>query len=214
MLTRLRVRVPDRPGTLGRAAAALGTAGIDIHQVRALERSCGRAILDLVVALPDAMLPGVVARILSGIPGVRVEGCWQAPDSLELDTDLGIVNEVLSTPRRAVPMLVDAMPRLLHAHWAVALSVPDGGVVYASWRAPRLVPPDLATVRARAFTAPDGSRVVMAPMGPEHVLLAGRRNAPPFHTVEVHRLAMLGTAVATVLPTAGRREPQRSTAVS
>jgi ACT domain-containing protein len=213
MLTRLRVRVPDRPGTLGRAAAALGTAGIDIHQIRALERSCGRAILDLVVALPNAMLPGVVARMLSGIPGVRVEGCWQAPDSLDLDTDLEILNEVLSTPRRAVQMLVDAMPRLLHAHWSVALSVPDGSLIHASWRAPRIVPPDLATVRSRAFTAPDGSRVALAPMGPAHALLTGRRNAPPFHQVELHRLAMLGSTVATVLPTAQRRE-QRRTAVS
>ena len=205
MLTRLRIRVPDRPGTLGRAAAALGTAGVDIHQVRALERTAGRAVLDLVVALPNAMLPGVVARMLATIPGVRVEGSWQTAESMDIDTELEVLNEVLSMPRRAVPTLVDALPRLLHSHWALALTVPGGTVAHASWRAPHVVPPDLHALRARAFTAPDGTRIAVAPMGSEYALLVGRRNAPPFHQVELHRLATLATTVAATLSASEHR---------
>lgn len=208
MLTRLRIRIPDRPGTLGRAAATLGSAGVDIHQVRALERESGRAVLDLVVALPTTMLPGVVPRLLGPIPGVRVEGCWQTSESLDLDTDLDLIGEVVATPRRRLVMVVDAAPRLLHAHWAVALTLPDGELVHASWLAPRVDPPSLRSPRPRAFNAPDGTRLALAPLGDDHVVLVGRRNAPPFHPVELRRLVSVAGTVAAV----GRHidQPDRS----
>jgi hypothetical protein len=206
MLTRLRVRLPDRPGALGRAAAALGTVGIDIHQVQALERASSRAIVDLVVALPTAMLPGAVARILAEIPGVRVEGSWQTSDSLDLDTDLEILAEAIANPRRALPALVDAAPKLLHAHWAAALTVPGGEVVHASWRTPKIAPVELRALRPRALTAPDGSRLALAPLGTDHAVLVGRRNAPPFHPTELRKLATLADVTAGVL---GGREHRR-----
>ncbi|MGA8118172.1 MAG: amino acid-binding protein [Actinocatenispora sp.] len=199
MLTRLRVRLPDRPGTLGRAAAALGTVGIDIHQIKALERAGGRAIIDLVVALPAAMLPGAVARYLAEIPGVRVEGCWQTGESLDLDTDLEVIAEAVANPVRALTTVIDAAPRFLHAHWAVAFEVGTGRLAHASWRAPKITPPDLRSVRPRSLTAADGTRIAVAPIGADHVALVGRRNAPPFHPAELHRLTRLADTAAGIL---------------
>lgn len=209
MLTRLRIRLPDRPGALGRATAALGTVGIDIHQVQALERASGRAIVDLVVALPTAMLPGAVARILAEIPGVRVEGSWQTSDSLDLDTDLEVLAETIANPRRALHALVDAAPKLLHAHWAAALTAPGGEIVHASWRTPKIGPVELHTPRPRALTAPDGSRLALAPLGPDHVIVVGRRNAPPFHPTELRKLGTLADATAGVLTGRGQPAPEQ-----
>ena len=48
----LRLVVPDRPGTLGAVATALGEAGIDIVSLDVLERTGGFAVDDVVVELP------------------------------------------------------------------------------------------------------------------------------------------------------------------
>ncbi len=50
----LRVVLPDRPGTLGAVASALGGEGADILSVDVVERHQGVAVDDLVVDLPAA----------------------------------------------------------------------------------------------------------------------------------------------------------------
>lgn len=200
MLTRLRIRLSDRPGSLARVTGVLGRAGVDIHQVSVLERGEGRALDDLVIALPAAMLPGAIARALTEIPGVRVEGCWQTGNATAGGTELEVLTEVLANPARALEVLVEAAPRVLNAHWAVAVSPGGQRVVYASWRAPKIVPGDLAPLRSRGFTAPDGTRLALSPLGAELAVLVGRRNAPPFHGTELDRLAGLATAVSRLVP--------------
>src|SRR5256885_5171687 len=76
MLLRIRVRLPDRPGSLGKVARILGAAGADVVQMAVLERVGGRALDDFTVAWPagssiDRLLDGLVH-----IPGVEVEGVW------------------------------------------------------------------------------------------------------------------------------------------
>lgn len=209
MPTRLRVRMPDRPGTLGRLAAALGAGGVDIRQIRALDRAAGRAVADVLVALPAAMLPAAAARLLTGIPGVRLDGCWQASDSLELDLGLEALAETLAAPHRALPVLVDAAPRVVAAHWAAALVVPSGRIVRASWRAPRLAPGPLGEVRPHTSTAADGTRLAVVPLGREHALLAGRRNAPSFHQSELRSLTTLARATARLIGLVADARPAR-----
>lgn len=53
MLLRLRIALPDRPGSLGQIARALGVAGADITQVVVLDREAGRAVDDITVSCPD-----------------------------------------------------------------------------------------------------------------------------------------------------------------
>jgi hypothetical protein len=83
-------------------------------------------------------------------------------------------------------------------------------VVCASWRAP-VVPriPEVAPLRPRATTAPDGTHLAVAPLQRGGLVLVVARSTPdnaepglyppPFHRGEVDRLAQLVDAVAAVL---------------
>ena len=75
-LLRVRVRLPDRPGSLGAVARTLGAAGADIVQVVVLERSAGRAIDDITVSWPQAVSFDVLCDALASVRGVAVDGVW------------------------------------------------------------------------------------------------------------------------------------------
>ncbi|HKT02242.1 MAG TPA: amino acid-binding protein [Rugosimonospora sp.] len=224
MLLRLRVRLPDRPGSLGQVARTLGVTGADIVQMVVLERVGGRAVDDFTVIWPAA---APVDRILGGlgaIPGVAVEGVWRSVGAPAVGgADAELVGQVAANPDDGLATLVDAVPGLLSADWAAALVVPadwaqgggsgpdsgtgEPGVAYASWRAPQpLRPPDVTPLRPRAFEGVDGVRFGAAPLGRGGVVLlvarGGERGAPQvpaFHVTEVDRLAQLVRASALVL---------------
>jgi hypothetical protein len=219
MLLRLRVRLPDRPGSLGQVARTLGVTGADIVQMVVLERVGGRAVDDFTVIWPAA---SPVDRILAGlgaIPGVSVEGVWRSVGAPAVGgADAELVGQVAANLTEGVATLVDAVPGLLSADWAAALVVPadwarsadeptgPGGttVVYASWRAPKpLRAPEVTPLRPRAFDGADGQRYAAAPFGRAGVILLIARgdDAPGFHVTEVDRLAQLVRASALVLGT-------------
>ena len=58
----VRVWVPDRPGALGQVASRIGAVRGDVVGIEILERGAGRAIDELVVALPE---PGLVDLLVS-----------------------------------------------------------------------------------------------------------------------------------------------------
>jgi hypothetical protein len=235
MLLRLRVRLPDRPGSLGQVARTLGVTGADIVQMVVLERVSGRAVDDFTV-IWSATAP--VDRILSGlaaIPGVAVEGVWRSVGAPAVGgADAELVGQVAANPGEGLATVVDAVPGLLSADWAAALLVPAGwasgtgvdgdadsapATVYASWQAPQaLRPPDVTPLRPRAFEGPDGFRFATAPFGRAGlVLLVARGNeqgapqVPAFHVTEVDRLAQLVRASALVL---GKRLDEAASARS
>ncbi|GIJ28720.1 hypothetical protein Vqi01_38820 [Micromonospora qiuiae] len=217
MLLRVRVTLPDRPGTLGQVARTLGVSGADIVQVIVLERLGGRAVDDFTVVWPGAAR---VERLLTGlaaIPGVQVDGVWRAigaPTTTGQDAEL--LAQVAANPADGLATLVDAVPGLLAAEWAVAAVVPvdwaspTGGsgatVGHASWRtpvSPRL--PEVTPLRARSMTMPDGGHFAVAPFGRAGLVLVVSRDhsqtlAPAaFHSTEVDRLAQLVRASAVIL---------------
>lgn len=53
----LRVQLPDRPGSLGALALALGSVGADILSLDVVDRGAGFAIDDLVVDVEPGKLP-------------------------------------------------------------------------------------------------------------------------------------------------------------
>ncbi|MFI7574748.1 amino acid-binding protein [Micromonospora sp. NPDC049497] len=218
MLLRVRVTLPDRPGTLGQVARTMGVSGADIVQVVVLERLGGRAVDDFTVVWPGAAR---VERLLAGlaaIPGVQVDGVWRAigaPTTTGQDAEL--LAQVAGNPADGLATLVDAVPGLLAADWAVAAVVPvdwasragaggEATVGHASWRTP--VPPQLPEItplRARAITTAEGDHFAVAPFGRAGlVLLVARERsdtlaAPAFHSTEVDRLAQLVRASAVIL---------------
>jgi len=223
MLLRLRVALPDRPGSLGQVARTLGVVGADIVSVVVLERVGGRAVDDFTVVWPASAPVDRVLTGLAAIPGVRVDGVWRGTELSEPSSgrEVALIGQVAANPQNGLATVVDATPALFGADWAVAIAVgsdwagggarsqawSDTSVVCASWRAP-VVPPqvDIAPLRPRAISAADGIHLAVAPFQRGGLVLVvarggadGDAGAPPFHGSEVGRLAQLVGATASVL---------------
>jgi hypothetical protein len=224
MLLRVRVTLPDRPGSLGQVARTLGVAGADIVQVVVLERAAGRAVDDFTVLWPGAARVDRLLAGLTAVPGVKVDGVWRAIGApVNGGHDAELLAQVAAGPDSGLHTLVDAMPGLLAAEWAAAILVPadwplrtgggtraeaagdDPAVVYTSWQAPDpLVIPEVTPLRARALDGPDGTRYAVAPFGRAGMVMLVARTttdglpSAAFHATEVDRVAQLVKA-ATVL---------------
>jgi hypothetical protein len=222
MLLRLRVALPDRPGSLGQVARTLGVVGADIVSVVVLERVGGRAVDDFTVVWPASAPVDRVLTGLAAIPGVRVDGVWRGTELSEPSgREVALIGQVAANPEHGLATVVDAAPALFGADWAVAVQIGSdwagGGaraqawssasVICASWRAP-VVPPqvDIAPLRPRALSAADGVHIAVAPFQREGLVLVigrggadGDAGAPPFHGSEVGRLAQMVGATALVL---------------
>jgi hypothetical protein len=69
----VRVWLPDRPGALGQVATRIGAVRGDVLDIEVLEVGGGRAIDEIVVALPDAELVDLMVAEIHAIDGVSVE---------------------------------------------------------------------------------------------------------------------------------------------
>ena len=70
-LYRLQVALPDRPGSLGAVASAIGFAGGDIRALVVLRSENGRGIDDITIAVPGSD-PTDLVNVLTAIGGVEV----------------------------------------------------------------------------------------------------------------------------------------------
>ena len=68
---RLHVSLPDRPGSLGAVASAIGFAGGDIRGLVVMRSEEGRGYDDITVAIPGSD-PTDLLNILGDIGGVEV----------------------------------------------------------------------------------------------------------------------------------------------
>jgi ACT domain-containing protein len=70
-LFKLQITLPDRPGSLGAVASAIGFAGGDIRSLVVLRSEDGRGVDDMTVAIPGSD-PADLLGVLSDIGGVEV----------------------------------------------------------------------------------------------------------------------------------------------
>jgi len=70
-LFKLQITLPDRPGSLGAVASAIGFAGGDIRSLVVIRSEDGRGIDDMTVAIPGSD-PADLLGVLSDIGGVEV----------------------------------------------------------------------------------------------------------------------------------------------
>ncbi len=70
-LFRLNVALPDRPGSLGLLASAIGAAGGDIKELIVLKSEGGRGFDDITVAIPGND-PNDLVDLLNSMGGVDV----------------------------------------------------------------------------------------------------------------------------------------------
>jgi len=67
----LQVSLPDRPGSLGMLASAIGSAGADIRGLEVLKSEGGTGYDQITVAVPGTD-PSDLVEILNSIGGVEV----------------------------------------------------------------------------------------------------------------------------------------------
>jgi acetolactate synthase small subunit len=216
VLARLRISVPDRPGSLGRVASVIGTAGADIAKVDVLESEAGRALDDVFVQVRDGEHLLTVESQLASLPGVTIVGVQQPVPPVTGHADLELIDQVLSRPERALQTLVDGAPGALGSDWAAVVAYDLDGdhasVLATSPQAP--APQDIVLAAALRLTsvrlprpgaAPGSSDLypgaVLVPLGTTSVgLLLVRENGPDFHRSELWRLGQVGHIVSVVVP--------------
>lgn len=205
MLARIRVSVPDRPGSLGRLATALGAAGADIAQVEVLEAEGGRALDDVHVNVRDLAHLDQLGTVLAAVPGVTVVGAQHPAPPTNGHAELELVAQVLARPERALQTLVDGAPGAIGGHWAAAVEyTEDGtarGVTAVSTRCPgpEAVPLDFP-LRLAALSWPAVAGGALAPLvGTPLGLAVVRDTGPAFHRSELWRLEQVGRVVGPAL---------------
>jgi ACT domain-containing protein len=70
-LFKIQISLPDRPGSLGAVASAIGFAGGDIRSLVVLRSEEGRGVDDMTVAIPGSD-PTDLLDVLGQIGGVEV----------------------------------------------------------------------------------------------------------------------------------------------
>lgn len=210
MLARIRVSVPDRPGSLGLVASAVGAAGADVVQVEVLESERGRALDDLYVQVQDGVHLDRLCEQLERVPGVSVRGRQQPAPPVTGHAEIELVSALVAQPQRVLRTLVDGAPAALGADWAalvgygrdgepsvvVLISPTCPGVDHVVLRTPlRLSTPGLRSPAGQEFV---GSALVPLDQHPLGLVLV-RETGPTFHRSELYRLAEIGRVAGRVL---------------
>ena len=68
---KLEIALPDRPGSLGAVASAIGFAGGDIRGLQVLKSESGRGFDEIIVAIPGSDTSDLL-NVLNQIGGVEV----------------------------------------------------------------------------------------------------------------------------------------------
>ncbi|MGQ0843903.1 MAG: ACT domain-containing protein [Sporichthyaceae bacterium] len=218
MLLRLRISLPDRPGSLAKVSRVLGALGADIRGMTVLDHggiSAGgrggqsRVVDEFTVFWPN--YPGLerLTGAFAALPGVTVEGAWETRAQVDAFPDLDVLLQVMASTPNAFAILADALPGVFGADWAVVLGEhPERPVLAASPKAPALdVLPDIRPTRPLAFTSAPSVHIAAVPADATSTVYLGRTaGGPPFHRIELARLARLVEVAGTVLE---RRESGR-----
>lgn len=197
----LRVQLPDRPGSLGVVATAMGTVGADIHAIEIVQKRGDVVVNDFMVNLPPTALPDSLVSVCNELDGVKVLWLSRYPDNWGLQSDIELLDEMTGDPSRATAILTANVPTVFHCQWAAQIT-PEGEVRAATDLAPEfdadnvavLGPLDeLSTLELDTDWLPGWGPTVLAlvPLGDGTTLVVGRQGGPGFLTSELRRLQHL-----------------------
>ena len=211
----LRVQLPDRPGSLGSLALALGAVGADILSLDVVERGVGYAVDDLVVDVRSGSLPDTLITAAEALDGVRVDSIRPFAGMLDTHRELELIDQVATAPDDRL-RCSSTVPRgccgSAGARWSGS-----GRTARTAWSAapvrPRPKPVTCRGCRSKKPTVLDeeadwvpqiwrdmGTKLAAAPLGHSgNVLVLGRPGGPDFRPSEVARLGYLTGIIATVL---------------
>ncbi len=211
----LRVVLPDRPGSLGAVASALGRVGADILAMDIVERSVDSAVDDIVVELPSGKQPDTLITAAETVPGVRVESVRPDPGVADRHREWELVEALATEPAKAIQTLARMLPKVLRAGWVIVVRVDDdkviellaggGGVPNLDGVSPGWAPVlEAGVLDPEAYWVPEdwktiGTEMAVAPLGTADVaVLVGRPGGPALRNSEVARLAHLAGLTAVV----------------
>ncbi len=204
----LRVTLPDRPGSLGSVATAMGGVGGDINAVEIVEKRDGWVVDDFIVDLPPNQLPETLVTACQNLSDVSVEWISRYPEGGGLQSDLEALERMTAEPEHAAETLVSLCPVVFRSHWAALISIGPNGPepTFSTTLAPDLTPesaghfaPFDATHRVEL---PSGwirgwgeTTVVITPVTQNRTIVIGRLGGPAFMDSEIARLHHLAGLV-------------------
>jgi hypothetical protein len=204
----MRITLPDRPGSLGAVATALGGVGGDINAVEIVQKGDGVVVDDFIVDLPPGKLPETIVTACHRLEGVRVEWISRYPEGGGLQSDLEALERMTADPDHAAETLVSLCPVVFRSHWATLLDISgeQGALTYGTAQAPdlnadlikRFAPFDTAhRVDLETGWIPGWgeSTVVVTPLKMDRAIAIGRLGGPPFMDSEIARLHHLAALV-------------------
>lgn len=211
----LRVQLPDRPGSLGQLALALGSVGADILSLDVVDRGDGYAVDDLVVDVDPGSLPDTLITAAEALPDVTVDSIRPYAGILDTHRELELIDQVAAARDDRLQVLVDGAPRVLRVGWSTVVTVgPQGAYrVVGSSGAPETHATDVPWLPLAKSAALDDeadwvpqiwrdmdTKLAAAPLGSTgKVLMLGRPGGPEFRPSEVARLGYLAGIIGTVL---------------
>ncbi|MEU6560479.1 amino acid-binding protein [Nocardia nova] len=211
----LRVQLPDRPGSLGSLAVALGSVGADILSLDVVERGAGYAIDDLVVEVGSGALPDTLITAAESLTDVRVDSLRPYSGILDTHRELELIDQVATARDDRLQVLVDGVPRVLQVGWSTVMEMgPHGGQrLVGSTSAPETQAGSVpwmplekpVNLDPEADWVPQiwrdmDTKLAAAPLGNTgKAILLGRPGGPDFRPSEIARLGYLAGIVATVL---------------
>ena len=123
----MRITLPDRPGSLGAVATAMGKVGGDINAVEIVEKGDGVVVDDFIVDLPPNQMPETIVTACQNLEGVKVEWISRYPEGGGLQSDLEALERMTSDPVHAAETLVSLCPVVFRSHWATLIEVTRTG---------------------------------------------------------------------------------------
>lgn len=213
MLARLRLSVPDRPGSLGLVASVIGSAGGDIVRVEVLDSEAGRATDDVFVDVRDAAHVDRLTERLSQVNGVQVLGAQHPAPPATGHAELELVARIVSRPEDALQTAVDGAPGAFGADWAalVEFATDADAAVSVLTTSPGCPGEDAvrvaAPLRLRPLRMPrpgdaGGSYggAALTPVAAASLgLVLVRETGPEFHRSELWRFGQVGEVLGAVL---------------
>ena len=205
----MRVVLPDRPGSLGAVASAMGSVGGDINAVEIVEKGGNGVVVDdFIVDLPPGQLPETIITACHRLDGVRVEWISRYPEGGGLQSDLEALERMTADPAHAAETLVSLSPVVFRSHWSVLLEVARDQVTTL---AATTLAPEFDTRNAAPLAPFDtthrlelqsgwlpgwaDSTVVVVPLTRDRVIAIGRLGGPAFLDSEIARLHHLAELI-------------------
>lgn len=196
----VRLWLPDRPGTLGRVAAAIGRADADVIGIEILERGAGMAIDEVTVQFGDLTTIEKIVAELSSVDGVAVEDVHEVePGRLDPSVlALEVVSGVVSAGPRRLDVLCRGVRDLLESDWVAVIDVDAGSIVSHDGSVPDpawLTAFVAGTVHLPTASEHTPSDVAWAPLVGTGTVVASERSGRAFRSREREQIERIGRVV-------------------